>query len=163
DGLFVGEIACRPPGGGIPGGIRLQYGVDIWRAFRETSLGLAPDVRLTEREGLLMTYLLPIKRGRIVRLSTAADLAAVPSMVRVDRHRRGGEVMRARVGASAAAGVVPLSVRDEAEVSIRMQQLAERYVLEVEEEDDAIDRMSRPTAMQDSTGSKEDPCCALTA
>ncbi len=67
-------------------------------------------------------------------------------------YKRVGEVMRDRVGASAAAGVVHLSVRDEAEVSIRMQQLAERYVLEVEEEDDVV-----------SKGSKEDPCCALTA
>src|SRR5205814_2069912 len=74
-GLLAGEIACRPPGGGIPEGIRLQYGVDIWRAFRETSLGLEPDIRSTERDGLIVNYLLPIKPGRIVRLSTAADLA----------------------------------------------------------------------------------------
>jgi hypothetical protein len=138
DGLLVGEIACRPPGGGIPDGIRLQYGVDIWRAFRETSLGLEPEVRLTEREGLLVNYLLPIKRGRIVRLSTAADLAAVPSVLRVDMRKQVGDVMRDRVGASAAAGVVYLSVRDEAEVSSRMLELAERYVLEVEEEDDVV-------------------------
>jgi hypothetical protein len=138
DGLLVGEIAGRPPGGGIPGGIRLQYGVDIWRAFRETSLGIEPGVRLTGREGLLMTYLLPIKRGRIVRLSKAADLAAVPSVVRVVMHKQVGDVMRDRVGASAAAGVVYLSVRDEAEVSNRMRELAERYVLEVEEEDGVV-------------------------
>jgi hypothetical protein len=138
DGLLAGEIACRPPGGGIPGGVALHYGVDIWRAFRETSLGLAPEIRPTEREGLLMTYLLPIKRGRIVRLSTAADLSAVPSVVRVDMHKQVGDVMRDRVGASAAAGVVYLSVRDEAEVSSRMRELAERYVLEVEEEADAV-------------------------
>lgn len=143
DGLLVGEIACRPPGGGIPGAIELQYGVDIWQAFRATSLGLEPEVRVTEREGLLMTYLLPIKRGRIVRLSTAADLAAVPSVVRVDMHKQLGDVMRDRVGASATAGVVYLSVRHEAEVSSRMLELAERYVLDVAEEDDR--------------------CCALTA
>lgn len=146
-GLLAGEIACRPPGGGIPGGVQLKYGVDIWRAFRETSLGFAPEVRLTERDGLLMTYLLPIRRGRIVALSTAADLAAVPSVLRVDLHKRVGDVMRDRVGASAAAGVVYLSVRDEAEVSSRMRELAERYVLEVEDE-----------KVED-----EDPCCALTA
>jgi hypothetical protein len=134
DGLLAGEIACRPPGGGIPDGIRLQYGVDIWRAFRETSLGLRPEVRSTEREGLLVNYLLPIRPGRIVRLSPAADLAAVPSVVRVDMHRQVGDVMRDRVGHSAAAGVVYLRVRDEAEVSRRMLELAERYVLEVEEE-----------------------------
>jgi hypothetical protein len=138
DGLLAGEIACRPPGGGIPGGIRLHYGVDIWRAFRETSLGLEPEVRLRERDGLLMNYLLPIKRGRIVRLSTAADLAEVPSVVRVDMYKQVGEVMRDRVGASAAAGVVHLSVRDEAEAWSRMRQLAERYVLEVDEEDDVV-------------------------
>jgi len=138
-GLLAGEIACRPPGGGIPGGVRLGYGVDIWRAFRETSLGLEPEIRLRQREGLLMNYLLPIRQGRIVRLSTAADLAAVPSVVRVDMYKRVGDVMRDRVGASAAAGVVHLSVRDEAEAWHRMNQLAERYVLEVEEEGDVVD------------------------
>ena len=138
DGLLAGEIACRPGGGGIPEAIRLQYGVDIWRAFLETSLGLEPEVRLTEREGLLVHYLLPIKPGRIVRLSTAADLTAVPSVVRVDMHKQVGDVMRDRVGSSAAAGVVYLSVRDEAEVSSRILELAERYVLEVEEEDDVV-------------------------
>jgi hypothetical protein len=136
DGMLAGEIACRPPGGGIPDGIWLQYGVDIWRAFRETSLGLEPEVRVADRGGLLLTYLLPIKRGRIVRLSTAADLAAVPSVVRVDMHKQVGDVMRDRVGHSATAGVVHLRVRDEAEVSTRMLELAERYVLEVEEEED---------------------------
>jgi hypothetical protein len=134
-GLLAGEIACRPSGGGIPEGIQLQYGVDIWRAFRETSLGLKPEVRPTEREGLLVSYLLPIKPGRIVRLSTTAELAAVPSVLRVDMHKQVGEVMRDRVGSSAAAGVVHLRVRDEAEVSGRILELAERYLLEVEEDD----------------------------
>ena len=134
--LLVGEIACRPPGGGIPEGIRLHYGVDVWRAFRETSLGYAPDVRPVEHEGLLVNYLLPIKRGRIVRLSTAADLSAIPSVVKVDLQKRVGDVTRDRVGHSATAGLVYLRVRDEAEVSSRMVELAERYVLEVEEEDD---------------------------
>jgi hypothetical protein len=155
-GLLAGEIACRPPGGGIPEGIRLQYGVDIWRAFRETSLGLEPDIRSTERDGLIVNYLLPIKPGRIVRLSTAADLATIPSVVRVDMHKQVGDVMRDRVGHSATAGVVHLCVRDEAEVWSRMQELAERYVLDVEEEDGA----SGPAAMPDP---KEDRCCALTA
>ena len=134
-GLLAGEIACRPSGGGIPEGIQLQYGVDIWRAFRETSLGLKPEVRPTEREGLLVSYLLPIKPGRIVRLSTAAELAAVPSVLRVDMHKQVGDVMRDRVGSSAATGVVHLRVRDEAEVSGRILELAERYLLDVEEDD----------------------------
>jgi hypothetical protein len=138
DGLLAGEIACRPGGGGIPDAIWLKYGVDIWRAFRETSLGLEPEVRLMEREGLLVHYHLPIKPGRIIRLSTAADLAAVPSVVRVDMHRQVGDVMRDRVGSSAAAGFAYLCVRDEAEVSSRILELADRYVLEVEEEDDAL-------------------------
>ena len=138
DGLLAGEIACRPGGGGIPDALWLQYGVDIWRAFRETSLGLEPQVRLTEREGLIVHHHLPIKPGRIVRLSTAADLAAVPSVVRVDMHKQVGDVMRDRVGSSAAAGVVYLSVRDEAEVLSRILEVAERYVLEVEEEDDVV-------------------------
>jgi L-amino acid ligase C-terminal domain 2 len=162
DGLLAGEIACRPPGGGIPGAVGLQYGIDIWRAFRETSLGLEPDVGLTEREGVLMTYLLPIKRGRIVRLSTAEDLAAVPSVVRVELHKQVGDVMRDRVGASAAAGVVYLSVRDEAEVSSRMLQLAERYVLDVEDEDDVVTAGTQTSPWR-GHGSKEDPCCTLTA
>jgi len=135
--LLAGEIACRPPGGGIPGGIRLQYGVDMWEAFRDTSLGFAPHVRAAEGDGLLMNYLLPIRPGRIVRLSTAAELSSVPSVIRVEMYKRVGDVMRDRVGASASAGVVHLRVRDEAEASRRMRELAERYVLEVEVEEDS--------------------------
>jgi L-aminoacid ligase-like protein len=159
DSLLPGEIACRPGGAGIPEAIWLQYGVDIWRAFRETSLGLEPEVRPTEREGLLVNYLLPIKPGRIVRLSTAAELAAVPSVVRVDMSKQVGDVMRDRVGSSATTGVVYLSVRDETEVSSRIRELAERYVLEVEQEDEVV---ASPDS-HESTNSKEEPCCALTA
>ena len=46
--------------------------------------------------------------------------------------------MRDRVGHSAATGVVHLRVRDEAEVWSRMLELAERYVLQVEEEEDDV-------------------------
>jgi hypothetical protein len=46
--------------------------------------------------------------------------------------------MRDRVGASAAAGVVHLAVRDEAEAWLRMRQLAETYLLEVEDEDNVL-------------------------
>jgi L-amino acid ligase C-terminal domain 2 len=137
DGLLAGEIACRPGGGGIPDAIWLQYGVDIWRAFRDTSLGLEPEVRPTRREGLLVSYLLPIKPGRIVRLSTAADLAALPAVERVDMYKHVGDVMRDRIGSSATTGAVFLCVRDEAEVLSRIQEVADRYVLEIEEEDDA--------------------------
>jgi hypothetical protein len=138
-GLLVGEIACRPGGGGIPDGVRLQYGVDIWQAFRETSLGLEPTVQVTEREGLVMSYLLPVKPGRIVALSTAAELETVPSVLRVDMYDQVGDVNRGPVGSCATTGVVHLCVRDEAEVFQRMRQLAERYVLEVEDEDDLVD------------------------
>jgi hypothetical protein len=138
DGLLAGEIACRPGGGGIPDAIWLQYGVDIWRAFRDTSLGLEPEVRSTRREGLLVSYLLPIKPGRIVRLSTAADLAVVPAVLRVDMYKQVGDVMRDRIGSSATTGAVFLCVRDEGEVLSRIQEVADRYVLEIEEEDDAV-------------------------
>jgi L-amino acid ligase C-terminal domain 2 len=138
DGLLAGEITCRPGGGGIPHAIRLKYGVDIWQAFRETSLGLAPTVRLTERAGLLLEYLLPIRQGRIVRLSTAADLAALPSVVRVDMYKQVGDLVRDRVGSAASAGVAYLTVPDEAQILDRIRAVAERYVLEVEEEDDAV-------------------------
>lgn len=138
DGLLAGEIACRPGGGGIPDAILLKYGVDIWRAFRDTSLGLEPDVRITQREGLTVGYLLPIKPGRIVRLSTAENLAALPAVLRVDMYKHVGDVMRERIGSSAATGVVYLCVADEAEVVARIQEVADRYVLEVEEDDDAV-------------------------
>lgn len=135
--LLAGEIAARPSGGGIPEGIKLQYGVDIWRAFLETSLGLEPQVRPAEHEGVLVNYLLPIAAGRITRLSAAEELAAIPSVVRVDLHKQVGDVMRDRVGHSAAAGVVHLRAGDEAEVADRISELAERYVIEVEEDDRA--------------------------
>jgi hypothetical protein len=136
--LLVGEIACRPGGGGMCDGIQLQYGVDIWQALRQTSLGLEPTVRLTEREGLVLTYQLPVKSGRIVALSTAAELEDIPGVLRVDMWDKVGDVNRGPIGTSSATGVVYLCVRDEAEVSQRMMEITERYVLEVEDEDSLV-------------------------
>jgi hypothetical protein len=139
DGLLVGEIACRPGGGGIPEAIAVQHGVDLWRAFLETSLGIEPEVRVKERDGVLVQYLLPIKPGRITRLTSAAELNAVASVVRVDMYRQVGDVMRERVGSSAATGVVYLSVPDETQVAGRVADLAARYVLEVDQNEGGVD------------------------
>lgn len=131
-GLLVGEIACRPSGSGTPDAIRIQFGVDVWRAFVETSLGVEPELRVVERDGLIAQYQLPVRRGRIVRLSSASELADVPSVVRVDMRCRVGDVVDERVGSSSTTGLVFLQVRDQDEVPGRVAELAERYIVEVD-------------------------------
>jgi biotin carboxylase len=133
--LLVGEIACRPGGGGMCDGIQLQYGVDIWQALRETSLGLPPTVRMTERAGLVLTYQLPVKSGRIVALSAASEFEDIPGVLRVDMWDKVGDENRGPIGTSSATGVVYLCARDEAEISQRMLEILDRYVVEVEDED----------------------------
>jgi hypothetical protein len=129
----------------VPAGWRWHPGRHL-AAVRRRHLASLPrylpraraEVRPAQREGLLVSYLLPIKPGRIVRLSTAADLAAVPAVLRVDMYKQVGDVMRDRIGSSATTGAVFLCVRDEAEVLSRIQEVADRYVLEIEGEDDAV-------------------------
>jgi biotin carboxylase len=131
DGLVAGEIACRPAGGSFPECIRLQTGADIWRACLELSLGLSPKLELKTEEGVLAHCHLPVAPGRIVEQTPEEELAAMPSVVRVDMLRRKGDVVPAHLNSASASAVVYLRADRPEEAEAAMRRVVEAYEFEV--------------------------------
>jgi biotin carboxylase len=81
-GFVLSEITCRPAGGAIPDLIEAQYGVDLWDAFVQCSLGRAPEVHARDRGGTFARCWIPPVPGVVTSLATAAELEAVPWVTR---------------------------------------------------------------------------------
>lgn len=136
DGYVVGEIACRPAGGGIAHAVRTQFGVDIWQAFMRSALGEGPLTAdhdgQRRRGGIIVNCDLPIRPGRVTRISAAADLAAIPDAIGVEMGYQAGDTIGSRLHSASTTGLVFLEVADEAAVRTRVADLASRYVLVTE-------------------------------
>ncbi|WP_328914476.1 MULTISPECIES: ATP-grasp domain-containing protein [unclassified Streptomyces] len=130
-GMLVGEIACRPPGGGLVEGLAVQYGVDLWQAFLETSLGLPPTLRPRHAGHIVANSMLPARAGRITAITPAEKLAAVPGVLRVTMTRGVGDVVDPDLYSTSHTGVVLFAADDEDEVPGRLKELARLYELDV--------------------------------
>ena len=133
DGFVIGEIACRPAGGGLPTALRLQFGVDLWHACARTSLGLAPGLAPVRRPGIVANCHLPVRPGRIVRLTPPAELLALPGVLQVDMQRTVGDVVPDELFSATAAGIVYFEAADGAEARARYQAVADRYEIRTAE------------------------------
>ncbi|WP_240644288.1 ATP-grasp domain-containing protein [Antribacter gilvus] len=133
EGLVVGEIACRPAGGGIVESIRLQLGVDLWEAFLAISLGLpVPHLGKGERmqPGIVVNCDLPTRPGRVLRITSADELAALPGVVRVEMFTTVGDVIGSRLHSASTTGLVYLVVEDETALPSALAGVRDAYVLE---------------------------------
>jgi hypothetical protein len=134
-GFLVGEITCRPGGAGTPELIRRQYGVDMWRAFTELSVGIAPELTPRTRERTFAWADLPIRGGRVTALSSEAELAAVPDVVDVEMLAKVGDVVGEGMNCATTTGRVYFGLKDVADLPSRLDELASAYTFAVEPAD----------------------------
>lgn len=130
DGFLVGEIACRPAGGGITEALDLQYGVDLWQAFWDTSIGRAPRCEPRRRDGIVVNADFPTRPGRITRLAAEAELAALPGVIRARMTMAVGDVIPVDLTSSTSPGLVFYEARDEQQVASRLDHIRDAYFLE---------------------------------
>jgi biotin carboxylase len=131
DELLIGEIACRPGGDGITDLVRLQHGVDLWRAFTDTSLGRAPHIAPATDPRTHFLVDLPMRSGRVTAVTGAADLLALPYVTEVEAAVSVGEVIGSFRKGTAAVRVFGAS-DDAAGVPALFDQLMADFVLETE-------------------------------
>lgn len=142
-GFLVGEIACRPGGGGIVKSVALQYGVDLWRAFVETSLGLPPTIDLDVRDDTVINVMLPARPGRILQLSAAEHFAAaLPGVLDTTMVLKPGDVVDDISHSMKVTGVVFLAARSVHDVDDLVRGVCDTYVLRTEP--DAGSGLQRP-------------------
>ncbi|HWU10182.1 MAG TPA: ATP-grasp domain-containing protein [Streptomyces sp.] len=133
-GLLVSEISCRPAGIGVIPGIARQTGVDLWHAFIDAELGRTPSVqpRHTPSRGIVVNCALPLRSGRIIRISAAEDLSELPGVTAVDMRAKTGDFISPRLFTSSASGYVFLEATSLQEVEQLVHNLRESFVLDVE-------------------------------
>jgi hypothetical protein len=128
---LVGEIAARPGGCGVTDVVRQRYGVDLWRAFVDISLGRQPGCDPVDAGGVAAVCHLPTRPGRVEHVTTAAELAALPGVTGVRDLVRPGEVITGEVNSSAFAGQVFLRVADEPGLAAALDRLERAFTLTV--------------------------------
>ncbi|MER6597620.1 ATP-grasp domain-containing protein [Streptomyces parvus] len=134
-GYLIGEVACRPGGGGIAEQLLHQYGVDIWMEFLATSLDdPVTSVQLGPRDHLIQ-YMLPRPPGTIRHISTAEELLAVPGVVHADVRVAPGDTATGVVHSATFAGLVLAKADTEEQVHERIAQLGARYEIDVRTEE----------------------------
>jgi hypothetical protein len=112
NGLIVGEITCRPGGGGVPTVIRMKHGWDIWRALIATSSGAEPEITVSKSGEVIGWCGLPGRNGRITALSSAAELTTLPGVVRVDMVHRKGQLVAEKATSTFNSGIAYFAVPD---------------------------------------------------
>jgi biotin carboxylase len=128
DGQFlVGEISCRPAGGGIPKSIFIKYGVDLWDAFTATALREQFQVNLQERfQQSIANIDLPVQTGVLKSISSVEDIASIDGFICADICGP-GTVFSASLNSSSAAGIVYVRVRNEIETLEKIQKISEIF------------------------------------
>lgn len=130
--FIVGEVSCRPAGGGIPKSILLKYGVDLWDAFTAASLNRDYTCKPSESiPGIIANIDLPVRTGRLTDISTIDELSSIDGFITADLAPVGTRYPEP-LNSSSATGVVYVRLRDETGLPETLRQLKKRYHAEYE-------------------------------
>jgi hypothetical protein len=132
DGMLVGEITCRPAGGGLPRNVELASGVNLWRCFLDTELGRDPVITTVRSPLVHMVCDLPIARGRVVDISSAQELAAIPDVVEMALFTRPGDVISEQLNSASRTGSLLLALDGDDLVAERLTAVEATYRIEVD-------------------------------
>ncbi len=133
DGFLVGEISCRPGGGGVVHTIELQSGVSLWDGYIRTLLSDDLNLRPVGRPGLWGWCGLPCRNGLITHLTSAEEIAAIPGVVEVKTIHRVGERVQEKQTSVFNAGIAFFRVDNEQALRTMLDEIGRRYRIEVSE------------------------------
>ncbi|MEV4344504.1 hypothetical protein AB0J83_08505 [Actinoplanes sp. NPDC049596] len=135
DTWVVGEVACRPGGGGIARAVELQYGIDIWQAYFDISMGRRAVLDVQEIDGIVSNCDLPLRPGLVTEISDVNDVLRVSGVVEAKVNYKVGDVIKSPYfDSSAAAGIAFFVTADEETVGETVRELTREFVFEVEPE-----------------------------
>lgn len=131
-GLIIGEITCRPGGAGVSQIIELHHGVSLWEAFINVSLHELPEITPHTRSGISGWVGLPGRNGYIHKITSAAKLAAIRGVERVEMKHRAGDTVDEKQTSVFYSGIVYFHVDLEHEVAVLIESLRECYYIETD-------------------------------
>lgn len=130
EGLLVGEVALRPPGGYIMRCLELAYDFDPWAAFCSVELGEAPRLPRSPGRPTAAIVLHP-GEGRVTRIDGLDEVRAHPAHVDSLLKVEVGTDIAARVGVGEDIGRVLLQAEDQQALDEAIRFVEERLVFEL--------------------------------
>ncbi|ROQ96959.1 ATP-grasp domain-containing protein [Streptomyces sp. 2132.2] len=143
DGLVVGEIACRPGGGGIPQTLRRAYGFDVWEHFLATELNRPLEWTPDAAEGIFAFLMFPVRPGVVRRVPDPDVFADFPEVEKVDIKIGPGARISGMLYSTSMAGMAHCRVDSVDRIPGLVSALEKRFV--VEYEDDEPEPRPEPT------------------
>jgi len=132
DGLFAGEIAGRPGGGGIRPMLKKRDGFDSKEARLDSSLMQPYEWQPTQSSAEVGQVMLPAKRGTIRKISTREDLLAIPGVVSAELDYSAGDVVGGLMDSSSVSGLVLIDLDDGRTPHEMVDVIESVFTLEVE-------------------------------
>ncbi|MGW2560949.1 ATP-grasp domain-containing protein [Streptomyces sp. NPDC001514] len=130
EGLVVGEIACRPGGGGIPQTLQRAYGFDVWKHFLATELNNHLAWTPKAADGIYGFLMFPVRQGAISRVPSADVFADFPQVEKVDIKAKPGDRICGMLYSTSMAGMAHLRVDSVDEIPTLVDALEKRFTVE---------------------------------
>jgi hypothetical protein len=131
-GFIVGEITCRPAGGGIIEAIQYQFNVNLWEAFIRSALGKEPHLVPERMKGVVGRCGLPCRNGRIVYLTPTRQLLEIPGVIAVQMYRTSGEKVQEKQTSTFFSGLLYFRCDRTEDVPVLLDEVRKRFRIEVE-------------------------------
>ncbi|MCX4879078.1 hypothetical protein [Streptomyces sp. NBC_00847] len=139
-GLVVGEIACRPGGGGIPMTLERAYGFDVWEHFLATELGEPLEWSPKPEDGVFAFLMFPVRAGTVTRVPGPDVFADLPEVERMDITAQPGDRISGLLYSTSRAGMALVRADSVEEIPQLLATLEERFVVEYADDAPGADR-----------------------
>jgi hypothetical protein len=131
-GLVVGEIACRPGGGGVPRALVRAYDFDTWHHFSCTELNKTVQWTPREPDGTYVWVNLPVRLGVVKSVPSPDVFADLPDVEEVEFTVKPGDRVEPPLYSTTKAGVIHCRVATPDDVPALMRDVEERYAVQYE-------------------------------
>ena len=130
-GLYAGEIAGRPGGGGVRDMLMLREGFDSYKARLYSAIGMPYEFFGTESDVEVLQLMLPTRRGTISAISDASELLAIPGIVDCRMSVSVGDEVGGLLDSSSVSGIVIAKLNSTDDASRIIHDVMRVFRLEV--------------------------------
>jgi hypothetical protein len=133
DGVIIGEITCRPAGGGILPVILEKYAVDYWDAYIDICMNAQPKINVRKKTGVFGWCGLPARNGIIIEVTSYDVFREMEGVYYVKTYYHPGDIVDEKITCVFNNAVVFFNTPTYEAADCLYQRIMDTYRLRVEE------------------------------
>ncbi|WP_158688092.1 MULTISPECIES: acetyl-CoA carboxylase biotin carboxylase subunit family protein [Actinomycetes] len=132
DGFVVGEIACRPGGGGVPHMLRTAYGFDTWDHYTAASLNEKRNWYPRATGKVHAWVMFPVEPGVVKRVPDVAAFEEWPEIDDFQLKIAAGDKFASKRYSTTGSAIAYCTVPSAADLTALVARLQDEFVIEYE-------------------------------